>query len=203
MDNGQEFMASERKNSIRRSSFQNLCYIWLCLSLKSSLNSINRPHNKCKKEIFAEITFTFLHTLYNTNSSIRRTAFWATMMSVLQRVDCVNLFCERKFRQRRAKCVSGNPVVSGVGSRGQSYLKSFGPICSLFLFTKHNHSKGVFFWYIFLPLLVFADFADIENVFFWASLGKTADSEGYKKLESFADFSQISDFIHKPPVGLL
>ena len=32
----------------------------------------------------------------------------------------------------------------------------------------------------FLPLLVVKDFAEIENVFFWASLEKTADFEGFK-----------------------
>ena len=43
-----------------------------------------------------------------------------------------------------------------------------------------RNNKGVFFWYIFLPLLVLGDFADIENVFLWASLSKMTDLEGFK-----------------------
>ena len=54
----------------------------------------------------------------------------------------------------------------------------------------------------FLPLLFFADFADIENVFFWVSLGKTADFEA-QMLEGFSGFAEISDFVSKRPVGLL
>ena len=57
-------------------------------------------------------------------------------------------------------------------------------------------SKGVFFWYIFLPLLVLADFAGIENVLRWAYLGKTADFEG-AYLGKTADFEGFKIFCLK------
>ena len=45
------------------------------------------------------------------------------------------------------------------------------------VFMGKQNTKDVFFWYIFLPLLFFAD---IENVFFWACLGKMAGFEGFR-----------------------
>ena len=73
--------------------------------------------------------------------------------------------------------------------------------------SKHifRNNKGVFFWYIFLPLLVLGDFADIENVFLWASLSKMTDLEGFKAfcLKSWrvSQSSQgISDFVSKLPL---
>ena len=64
------------------------------------------------------------------------------------------------------------------GKSSVSLRVAFENVCTHLKFS-HN-TKGVFFWYIFLPFLFFADFGDIENLFFWESIGKTADFEGFK-----------------------
>ena len=65
------------------------------------------------------------------------------------------------------------------------------------------YSFGTFFGHIFLPLLVLPDFRDRYS--FGHLLGKRhilkASKCSASKLEGFADFAEIPEFVNKLPVG--
>ena len=58
--------------------------------LKMQLKCVNRSCNRCKKEIFVKMKF-LCNTVFKTDTSIRRTLFWATKVSLYERVVLCNM----------------------------------------------------------------------------------------------------------------
>ena len=68
-------------------------------------------------------------------------------------------------------------------------------------------TMGVFFWYIFLPLLLFRRLRRHRKRILLCISQKNGRFRRVQnllpqKLEGFADFAEISDFVNKLPVGL-